>query len=81
MSCMKDQCMGTQHAHKVVVKRILLQRIRTTIQRKNTESTESSVNKICAQICTTAVEWNRMHVGNQHAQTVCMWVSVIIRQC
>ena len=21
MSCMKDQCMGTQHAHKVVVKK------------------------------------------------------------
>ena len=24
---------------------------------------------------------NRMHVGTQHSQTVCMWVSVIIRQC
>ena len=48
--------MGTQHAHRVVVKKntstedICATRIRATIQRKNTESTESLVNKISGHL-------------------------------
>ena len=43
--------MGTQHAHRAVVKKntsteMCATRIHATIQRKNTESTENLVNKI-----------------------------------
>ena len=36
------------------------------------------IKPVPLQTCTTAVKWNRIHVGTQHAQTVCMWV---FRQC
>ena len=47
--------MGTQYAHRVVVNkntspRICATRIRATIQRKNTESTECLVNKISGRL-------------------------------
>ena len=43
--------MGSQHAHRVVVKRdTTTEDTYNNIQRKNTESTESSVNKACTNM-------------------------------
>ena len=70
--------MGTQHVHRVVVKKNLLQRGCTTIEEYR--KLGSTNQWLPAQPCTTVVKWNRMHVETQHSQTVCMWVSIIIRR-
>ena len=66
-----------QLSNRILLQRICATRIHATIQRKKTESAESLVNKISGRLhkhAPTAVKWNRMHVGTQHPQAVCMWV-------